>query len=83
MLDAIHPLVALTESALEEIIGDGVDSQILDGSKRALEIGRGRIEAAERLERPRARRQNHSPCRRAAVPSPRQLPVQRFRARAS
>ena len=55
---AIDPLIALTEAALEEIVGDGVNPQILDGSHRAMsDRSMPHREPAERLERPRARRQ--------------------------
>ena len=53
------PLVSLTEAALEEVVGDGVNPQILDGRQRTLQVRRRRLESAERLERPCARRQHH------------------------
>ena len=54
------PLIPLAEAALEEIVGDGVNPQILDGRHRPIQVGRRRREPAERLERPRARRQGRS-----------------------
>ncbi len=51
-------MVPLTEAALEEIVRDGVHPQILDGRQRPLQVRGRRREPAERLERPRARRQD-------------------------